>query len=113
MDLFNIKFTTSLNKSLIWTFPLRVTISVLAYCQSRAWSIKLFARKINDFKNEYSTKFEVFKPCKEAKVNVGVLSAPIQAGALGGLQAVQKKVVLEAALECTARQREKIRNEVR
>ena len=46
--------------------------------------------KINDFKNEYSTKFEVFAAAKEAKVNVGVLSALIQAGALERFQAVQK-----------------------
>ena len=54
--------------------------------------------KINDFKNEYSTKFEVFAAAKEAKVNVGVLSALIQAGALEGFKQSRSKVVLEAQL---------------
>jgi len=54
--------------------------------------------KINDFKNEYSTKFEVFAAAKEAKLNVGVLSALIQAGALEGFKQSRSKVVLEAQL---------------
>ena len=54
--------------------------------------------KINDFKSEYSTKFEVFAAAKEAKLNVGVLSALIQAGALEGFKQSRSKVVLEAQL---------------
>lgn len=54
--------------------------------------------KINDFKNDYSSKFEVFTAAKEAKLNVGVLSALIQAGALEGFKQSRSKVVLEAQL---------------
>ena len=54
--------------------------------------------KINDFKNEYSSKFEVFSAAKQSKLNVGVLSALIQAGALEGFKQSRSKVVLEAQL---------------
>ena len=54
--------------------------------------------KINDFKNEYSSKFEVFNAAKQSKLNVGVLSALIQAGALEGFKQSRSKVVLEAQL---------------
>ena len=54
--------------------------------------------KINDFKNEFSTKFEVFCAASESKLNVGVLSALIQAGALEGFKQSRSKVVLEAQL---------------
>ena len=55
--------------------------------------------KINDFKDIYANKFEIFKAAEEAKLNIGVLSALIQAGALeaGGDQS-RSKVVLEAQL---------------
>ena len=54
--------------------------------------------KINDFKSEYSSKFDVFCAAKESKLNVGVLSALIQAGALEGFKQSRSKVVLEAQL---------------
>ena len=54
--------------------------------------------KINDFKNEYSSKFQVFAAAKQSKLNVGVLSALIQAGALEGFKQSRSKVVLEAQL---------------
>lgn len=54
--------------------------------------------KINKFKNEYSNKFEVFQAASEAKLNIGVLSALIQAGALEGFRQSRSKVVLEAQL---------------
>tara|TARA_R100000808_G_C2147827_1_gene155856 strand:- start:38 stop:2605 length:2568 start_codon:yes stop_codon:yes gene_type:complete len=54
--------------------------------------------KINNFKNTYSDKFEVFMAAKESKLNIGVLSALIQAGALEGFKQSRSKVVLEAQL---------------
>ena len=54
--------------------------------------------KINDFKNEFSSKFEVFSAAKQSKLNVGILSALIQAGALEGFKQSRSKVVLEAQL---------------
>ena len=41
-------------------------------------------KKLEDFKNKYSTKFEVFQGAGEAGIGVGILSALIQAGALEG-----------------------------
>ena len=38
--------------------------------------------KLENFKTQYSSKFEVFQGAKDAKVGVGMLSALIQAGAL-------------------------------
>ena len=54
--------------------------------------------KINNFKNEFSSKFEVFCAASESKLNIGVLSALIQAGALEGFKQSRSKVVLEAQL---------------
>ena len=54
--------------------------------------------KINNFKNEFSDKFEIFCAASEAKLNIGVLSALIQAGALEGFKQSRSKVVLEAQL---------------
>ena len=41
-------------------------------------------KKLEDFKNKYSTKFEVFQGAGEAGIGIGILSALIQAGALEG-----------------------------
>ena len=41
--------------------------------------------KLLKFKNEYSTKFEVFQGANEAGLGIGILSALIQAGALEGV----------------------------
>lgn len=54
--------------------------------------------KINNFKNEFSDKFEIFRAASEAKLNIGVLSALIQAGSLEGFKQSRSKVVLEAQL---------------
>ena len=40
--------------------------------------------KLNNFRNEYSNKFEIFQAANEAGVSIGVLSALIQAGDLEG-----------------------------
>ena len=59
---------------------------------------KQIRRKINNFKNTYSNKFEIFAAAREAKLNIGILSALIQAGALEGFKQTRSKVVLEAQL---------------
>ena len=41
-------------------------------------------KKLENFKNKYSTKFEVFQGAGEAGIGIGILSALIQAGALEG-----------------------------
>ena len=41
-------------------------------------------KKLENFKNKYSTKFEVFQGASEAGIGIGILSALIQAGALEG-----------------------------
>jgi DNA polymerase-3 subunit alpha len=41
-------------------------------------------KKLESFKNKYSTKFEVFQGASEAGIGIGILSALIQAGALEG-----------------------------
>ena len=54
--------------------------------------------KINNFRNIYANKFEIFKAAEEADLNLGALSALIQAGALEGFKQSRSKVVLEAQL---------------
>lgn len=54
--------------------------------------------KLNKFKNEYSNKFEVFEAANEAGLNVGALSALIQAGAFDNLKQSRSYVVYEAQL---------------
>ena len=54
--------------------------------------------KLNDFKDEYSNKFEIFQAATEAKLGIGILSALIQAGALEGFSQSRTKVVYEAQL---------------
>tara|TARA_Y100000593_G_scaffold9222_1_gene16716 strand:+ start:1336 stop:3885 length:2550 start_codon:yes stop_codon:yes gene_type:complete len=64
--------------------------------------------KINNFKDVYANKFEIFKAAEEAKLNIGVLSALIQAGALeNGVHQSRSKVVLEAQLWNLLTSREK------
>jgi DNA polymerase-3 subunit alpha len=64
--------------------------------------------KINNFKDIYANKFEIFKAAEEAKLNIGVLSALIQAGALeNGVHQSRSKVVLEAQLWNLLTSREK------
>lgn len=54
--------------------------------------------KLNNFKNIYSTKFEVFEGAKEAGLSVGTLSALIQAGTFEGFDKSRSKIVYEAQL---------------
>ena len=54
--------------------------------------------KLNSFRNKYSNKFEIFQAAEEADLNIGVLSALIQAGALSGFNQSRSKIVLEAQL---------------
>ena len=54
--------------------------------------------KLNDFKDEYSNKFDIFQAASEAKLGIGILSALIQAGALEGFSQSRTKVVYEAQL---------------
>lgn len=54
--------------------------------------------KLKDFKSENSNKFEVFQGAKGAGLNIGALSALIQAGALEELSKSRSRVVLEAQL---------------
>ena len=63
--------------------------------------------KLNNFRAEFSNKFEVFQAASEAKVGIGVLSALIQAGAFEGFPQSRSKIVLEAQLWNLLTQREK------
>ena len=63
--------------------------------------------KLNNFRAEFSNKFEVFQAASEAKVGIGVLSALIQAGAFEGFPQSRTKIVLEAQLWNILTQREK------
>ena len=63
--------------------------------------------KLNNFRAQFSNKFEVFQAASEAKVGIGVLSALIQAGAFEGFPQSRSKIVLEAQLWNILTQREK------
>lgn len=52
--------------------------------------------KLNKFRNKYADKFETFQASKQAGLNIGALSALIQAGALQGFDQSRSKVVYEA-----------------
>ena len=54
--------------------------------------------KLNNFKNNYSTKFEVFEGAKESGLTIGILSALIQAGTFEGFKMSRSKIVYEAQL---------------
>ena len=56
--------------------------------------------KIQNFKHEYSSKFDIFNAANEAKLGIGVLSALIQSGCLSGYcnDISRSKLVLEAQL---------------
>lgn len=66
--------------------------------------------KIKQFQKNYSTKFEIFQGAEEVKLNLGTLSALIQAGALeGSYKQSRSKIVLEAQLWKILTRREKER----
>ena len=63
--------------------------------------------KLNEFRDEYSNKFEIFQAAEEAKIGLGVLCPLIQAGALEGFKQSRTKVVYEAQLWSILTAREK------
>ena len=63
--------------------------------------------KLSDFRNKYANKFETFQAAKQAGLNIGVLSALIQAGALQGFSQSRSKVVYEAQVWNILTEREK------
>ena len=67
--------------------------------------------KIDDFRTDEGykslNKFEVFLTAKEAGINIGVLSALIQAGALEGFSATRTRLVYEAQMWNLLTDREK------
>ena len=54
--------------------------------------------KLNNFRNKYSNKFQIFEAAEEAGLNIGALSALVQAGALSGFNQSRSKIVLEVQL---------------
>jgi len=63
--------------------------------------------RLNNFKNDYANKFEIFQAASEAILNIGTLCALIQAGALEGFKQSRTKVVYEAQLWNILTQKEK------
>ena len=64
--------------------------------------------RLNNFKNEYANKYEIFQSAKEALLNIGTLCALIQAGALEGFKQSRTKVVYEAQLWNILTEKEKL-----
>mgnify|MGYP001217668197 FL=1 len=64
-------------------------------------------QKLNDFKHEYSNKFEIFQAAEEAGIGLSVLCPLIQAGSLEGFSQSRSKVVYEAQLWSVLTKREK------
>ena len=54
--------------------------------------------KLNNFKDNYSSKFQVFEGAKESGLTIGILSALIQAGTFEGFQMSRSKIVYEGQL---------------
>lgn len=54
--------------------------------------------KLSSFKNEYSTKFEIFEAANQSGLGIGILCSLIQAGAFDGFKQSRTKVVYEAQL---------------
>ncbi len=53
-------------------------------------------KSITSFRSNFSSKIECFDAAREAKVNIGALSAMIQAGTLDGFGTSRSRLVLEA-----------------
>ena len=64
--------------------------------------------KLQKFKNEYSSKFEVFEAAKKAGIGIGVLCALIQAGAFDGFSQSRTRVVYESQIWSILTPREKV-----
>ena len=71
--------------------------------------VPIFFEKVNNFRNKYSNKFEIFEAAEQAGLTIGILSSLIQAGALEGFSQSRSKVVLEAQLWNLLTKREKRR----
>jgi DNA polymerase III alpha subunit len=54
--------------------------------------------KLNNFKKDTSTKFEVFEAASEAGLTIGILCALVQAGAFQGFKQSRTKIAYEAQL---------------
>jgi DNA polymerase-3 subunit alpha len=63
--------------------------------------------KLANFRNKYANKFETFQAAKQSGLNIGALSALIQAGALQGFAQSRSKVVYEAQVWNVLTEREK------
>lgn len=63
--------------------------------------------KLNHFKDEFSTKFQIFEAAEEAGLNLGALCALLQAGALDGHAQSRSRAVLEAQLWSLLTEKEK------
>jgi len=63
--------------------------------------------KLNNFIGIFQNKFEIFNTANEAGLNLGILCALIQAGALEGFKQTRTKVVYEAQLWNTLTEKEK------
>tara|TARA_Y100000004_G_scaffold99739_1_gene111773 strand:- start:3958 stop:6570 length:2613 start_codon:yes stop_codon:yes gene_type:complete len=63
--------------------------------------------KLNKFKDNYSTKFEVFEAANKSGLGIGILSALIQAGAFEGFSQTRTRVVYEAQIWSILTVREK------
>tara|TARA_R110002051_G_scaffold264721_1_gene324610 strand:- start:738 stop:1754 length:1017 start_codon:yes stop_codon:yes gene_type:complete len=64
--------------------------------------------KLQKFKNDYSSKFQVFEAAKKAGIGIGVLCALIQAGAFDGFTQSRTRVVYEAQIWSVITAREKV-----
>jgi DNA polymerase-3 subunit alpha len=64
--------------------------------------------KLNKFKDNYSTKFEVFEAANKSGLGIGMLSALIQAGAFEGFSQSRTRVVYEAQIWGILTTREKV-----
>lgn len=63
--------------------------------------------KLNNFKNEYSNKFEILEAAEEAGIGLSIICPLIQAGVLEGFKQSRTKVVYEAQLWSILTPREK------
>lgn len=63
--------------------------------------------KLDDFKDEYCNKFEIFQAAEEAGISLSILCPLIQAGALEGFKQSRAKVAYEAQLWSILTKREK------
>ena len=63
--------------------------------------------KLNDFRTEFTNKFEIFQSASDCGIGLGILSCLIQAGALDGFKNSRTRTVLEAQIWSILTLREK------